>query len=379
MIDFMDRGRGAKKGIPTLLLAASSIDDVFVIVLFSIFLGMYGGGAVNIWAKLGGIPVSITLGILVGVIPGYLLYYLFTKYDWRPPKRTLMVLGVAIVLIWIETSCEKWVPIASLLGVMAIGFIILEKSEPIAHLISQKLKKVWVFAELLLFVLVGAQVNVKVAWHAGLAGTLVILVGLAFRSVGTYISLIGTPYNLKERIFCVIAYIPKATVQAAIGAVPLAAGVASGDLILAVAVLSILLTAPLGAIGIIISGEKILDYGERSAYKFKDLRARHGLARVGEAVQSKRYGTVWKIIEEKEVWMDGWMDRTIVTYPAFLLNTGVRTSLQVPAPEKPCRIVTVRLIRPLITFGKFFTTGKNFSPRHKRTPKYFKTTKRRLT
>ncbi|MFO7555628.1 MAG: cation:proton antiporter [Desulfobacterales bacterium] len=305
MIDFMDRGRGSQKGIPTLLLAASSIDDVFVIVLFTIFLGMYGGGAVNIWAKLGEIPISITLGILVGAIPGYFLYRLFTKYDWRPPKRTLIVLGVAIILTWVETSCEKWVPIASLLGVMTIGFIILEKSEPIAHLISQKLKKVWVFAELLLFVLVGAQVNVKVAWDAGLAGTLVILVGLLFRSVGTYISLVGTPLNLKEKIFCVIAYIPKATVQAAIGAVPLAAGVASGEVILAVAVLSILLTAPLGAIGIIISGEKILDYGERSPYKFKDLRARHGLPRVGERVRSKQFGTVWKIIEEKEIWMEG--------------------------------------------------------------------------
>ena len=305
MIDFMDRGRGAKKGIPTLLLAASSIDDVFVIDLFSIFLGMYGGGTINIWAKLGEIPVSITLGILVGVVPGYFLYRLFTKYDWRPPKRTLMVLSVAIILTWLETACEKWVPIASLLGVMAIGFIILEKSEPIAHLISQKLKKVWVFAELLLFVLVGAQVNVKVAWHAGLAGTLVILVGLLFRSVGTYISLIGTPLNLKERIFCVIAYIPKATVQAAIGAVPLAAGVVSGEVILAVAVLSILLTAPLGAIGIIISGEKILDYGEQSPYKFKDLRVRHGLPRVGERVRSKHFGTIWKIIEEKEIWMEG--------------------------------------------------------------------------
>jgi len=304
MIDFMDRGRGAKKGIPTLLLAASSIDDVFVIVLFSIFLGMYGGGTVNIWAKLGQIPVSITLGTLAGVVPGYFLYRLFTKYDWRPPKRTLMVLGVAIILTWIETACEKWVPIASLLGVMAIGFIILEKSEPIAHLISQKLKKIWVFAELLLFVLVGAQVNVNVAWHAGLAGALVILVGLVFRSVGTYISLIGAPLNPKEKIFCVIAYIPKATVQAAIGAVPLAAGVASGEVILAVAVLSILLTAPIGAIGIIIFGEKILDYGERSSYKFKDLREKHGLPRVGERVRSKQYGTVWKIIEEKEIWTE---------------------------------------------------------------------------
>jgi NhaP-type Na+/H+ or K+/H+ antiporter len=215
-----------------------------------------------------------------------------------------MVVGVAIVLTWIETACEKWLPIASLLGVMAIGFIILEKSEPIAHIISQKLKKVWVFAELLLFVLVGAQVNVSVAWKAGLAGILVILTGLIFRSMGTWISLIGTQLNWKERLFCVIAYIPKATVQAAIGAVPLAAGVASGDVILAVAVLSILLTAPIGAIGIMIFGEKILDTSERSEYKFKDLRTKHSLPRVGERVRSKQYNTVWKIIEEKEVWVE---------------------------------------------------------------------------
>jgi hypothetical protein len=186
---------------------------------------------------------------------------------------------------------------------MAIGFIILEKAEPIAHIISQKLKKLWVFAELLLFVLVGAQVNVQVAWKAGLAGTIVIVVGLVFRSVGTYLSLIRSPFDLIEKLFCVISYIPKATVQAAIGAVPLATGVASGEVILAVAVLSILLTAPLGAIGITFFGERILDRGERSSYRFEDLREIFGLPRVGQRVRSKRYGTVWKVIEEKETWI----------------------------------------------------------------------------
>ena len=303
MIGFMDRGRGARKGIPTLILAASSVDDVFVIVLFSIFMGMYGGGEVNLWAKLAEIPVSIGLGILMGIIPGYFLYWLFTRYDWRPPRRTLVVLGTAIILTWLETVLEPWVPVASLLGVMAIGFIILEKSEAIAHLISQKLKKLWVFAELLLFVLVAAQVDVHVVWKAGLAGTVVIVVGLLFRSVGTYVSLFGTGMTWKEKLFCVVAYIPKATVQAAIGAVPLAAGVASGDVILAVAVLSILLTAPLGAVGIMIFGERILDRGERSAYRFKELRDLLDLPHVGERVRSKDFGTVWKIIEEKEVWI----------------------------------------------------------------------------
>ncbi len=304
MIDFMDRGRGAKKGIPTLILAASSIDDVFVIVLFSIFLGMYGGGEINILAKLAEVPISILLGIIVGLIPGYFLYKLFTKYDWRPPKRTLVVIGISIFLVWFEKYVERWVPVASLLGVMAIGFIILEKSESIAHIISQKLKKLWVFAELLLFVLVGAQVNIHVAWRAGLAGMAVIGVGLIFRSVGVYVSLIGTPYTFKEKLFCVVAYIPKATVQAAIGGIPLAAGVTSGELILAIAVLSIILTAPLGAFGIMVMGERILDHEERSVYRFKDLRNKLNLPHVGERVRSKQNGTVWKIIEEREVWVE---------------------------------------------------------------------------
>ncbi len=304
MIDFMDRGRGAKKGIPTLILGASSVDDVFVIVLFTVFLGMSAGGEMNLLTKLAHIPVSVVLGIISGLLPGYFLYHIFTRYDWRPPRRTLVVLGVAILLTWLEHACEKHVPMASLLGVMAIGFIILEKSEPIAHIISQKLKKVWVFAELLLFVLVGSQVNIHVAWNAGLAGTAVILAGLLFRSIGTYISLLGTPFDWREKLFCVVAYIPKATVQAAIGAAPLAAGVASGEVILAVAVLSILLTAPIGAVGIMLIGEKVLDHGEHSVYKFKELREKLNLPRVGERIRSRGFGTVWKIIEEREVWLD---------------------------------------------------------------------------
>lgn len=304
MIDFMDRGRGSQKGIPTMILGASSLDDVFVIVLFTVFLGMYGGDQTNILLKLGEIPVSIVLGIIVGIVPGYFLYKLFTKYDWRPPKRTMLVMGISIVLTWLETVCENHVPVASLLGVMAIGFIILEKSEPIAHMISQKLKKLWIFAELLLFVLVGAQVNIHVAWKAGLAGTLVIFIGLVFRSVGTYLSLWGTPFDWKEKLFCVVSYIPKATVQAAIGAVPLAAGVVSGEVILAVAVLSIVLTAPIGAIGIMIFGEKVLDHGELSIYKFKELREKLALPHVGERVRSRHSNRIWKVIEEKEVWLE---------------------------------------------------------------------------
>jgi NhaP-type Na+/H+ or K+/H+ antiporter len=304
MIDFMDRGRGAKKGIPTLILGASSVDDVFVIVLFTSLLGMYGGGETQLLLKLAEIPLSIALGIVAGLIPGYLLWRLFQAFDWRPPKRTILVMGVAILLTWLEGRLEAIIPLAGLLGVMAIGFIILEKSEPIAHIISQKLKRLWVFAELLLFVLVGAQVNIHVAWKAGVAGVIVILVGLLFRSVGTYLSLLKTTLTVPERLFCVVAYVPKATVQAAIGAAPLAAGVASGELILAVAVLSILLTAPVGAIGIMLVGERVLEHDEKSAYRFKELRAKMELPRVGEKVVSRRFGTVWKVIEEKETWLE---------------------------------------------------------------------------
>ncbi len=303
MIDFMDRGRGAKKGIPTLILSASSLDDVFVIVLFTSLLGMHGGQESRFLVQLAEIPVSIIVGIAVGLLTGYGLYRLFCRYNWRPPKRTLVVMGVAITLTWLEDVGREVLPMASLISVMAIGFIILEKSEAIAHIISQKLKKLWVFAELLLFVLVGAQVNIQVALKAGLAGSLVILFGLVFRSAGTYVSLSGTPLTWKEKIFCVVAYIPKATVQAAIGAVPLAAGMASGEVILAVAVLSILLTAPIGAVATQILGEKILDYGDQSPYRFKDLRAKKGLPRVGEMLRNKKTGKMWKVIEEKEIWL----------------------------------------------------------------------------
>jgi solute carrier family 9B (sodium/hydrogen exchanger), member 1/2 len=303
MIDFMERGMGAKKGIPTLTLAASAIDDVFVIVIFTILLALEKGQQVNFLWQLGSIPVAIVLGILVGLIPGYLLYRLFLKFDVASPRRSIIVLGVAIILTWVEDLAHRFVPIASLLGVMAMGFVILEKQESLAHLISQKLKRIWVVAELLLFVLVGAQVNLQVAWHAGLAGLAVISIGLVFRSVGTYLSVLGAGLDFREKMFCVVSYIPKATVQAAIGAIPLEAGVPGGEVILAVAVLSILVTAPLGAIGISLMGERVLEKEEVNVYRFKVLREALKLPRVGEQVRHKKSGRVWKVIEERELWV----------------------------------------------------------------------------
>lgn len=317
MIDFMERGKGASKGIPTLILGASAIDDVFVIVIFTVLLGMYGGGPVNwLWQALS-IPVSIVLGILSGLIIGYLLYLLFRRYDFKPPRRTIIVMGVAIVLTWVEDILHGIVPISALLGIMAIGFILLEKQEAIAHIISTKLKRLWVFAELLLFVLVGAQVNVGVALDAGLSGGLLILGGLAARSVGTWLSLTGSGFDVREKLFTVISYTPKATVQAAIGAIPLAAGLPGGEVILAVAVLSILLTAPTGAIGIKLLGERILTENKRSTYSFKELRQKLSLPRVGERIMESATGKMWKVIEEKESWHESGSDEPV---PAITLR-----------------------------------------------------------
>ncbi|MEW6658837.1 MAG: cation:proton antiporter [Thermodesulfobacteriota bacterium] len=320
MIDFMERGKGAKKGIPTLTLAASAIDDVFVIVIFTILLALEKGQTVNYLWQIGSIPISIALGILVGLVPGYLLYKIFGKFDFTSPRRTIIVVGVAIILTWVEDLAHKWLPVASLLGVMALGFVILEKDEGLAHLISQKLKRIWVFAELLLFVLVGAQVNLQVAWHAGLAGLAVIFIGLAFRSVGTYLSVMGAGLNFKEKMFCVVSYIPKATVQAAIGAIPMEAGVSGGEVILAVAVLSILATAPIGAIAISIMGERVLEKDEVNVYRFKVLRDTLNLPRVGQKVRHRRHRTIWKVIEEKEVWVEGAGEGVPAQVPALALR-----------------------------------------------------------
>lgn len=261
MIKFIEDKRGIKKGIPTLLLASSSLDNVFVIVIFSALIGIYEGENTNILMKILEIPVSIILGITAGLVAGLVLYKVFERYQPRATKKGMIVIGTAILLTWLEKTLKPFVSISALSGVIAIGFIMLEKSEPIAHKISQKLGKIWVFAEILLFVLVGTQVDIHVAWNAGLAGAAVIFFGLSARSVGTYMSLIKTGLNFREKLFCMVAYIPKATVQAAIGAVPLSIGVPSGEIVLAIAVLSILFTAPVGAIAMVITGEKFLEKG----------------------------------------------------------------------------------------------------------------------
>jgi NhaP-type Na+/H+ or K+/H+ antiporter len=264
MIDFMDRKKGTDEGIPTLVLAASSIDDVFVIVMYSVLVGFYIGNKVNIAWKLAGIPISIVSGIVAGLLIGLVLYRLFDLWNPRATKRLLVVLGLSIVLVAVGPELERFVPFAPLLAVMAMGAIVLEKNEYMAHEISAKLAKLWIFAEILLFTLVGAQVDIHVAWQAGLAGSALVGLGLVARSAGTYLCLLRSPFTSAERIFIVISYIPKATVQAAIGGAPLiamqAAGMNTGpgQVILAVAVLSILLTAPVGAWAISFVGNRVL-------------------------------------------------------------------------------------------------------------------------
>ncbi|MBM7615761.1 cation:proton antiporter domain-containing protein [Alkaliphilus hydrothermalis] len=258
MLDLINRKIGEDKGIPTLILAGASVDDVIAITLFTTFLGLYGGNHINLLRQLFNIPLSIVLGIVLGVLLGLLLVHLFRKYSMRDTNKALVILGTAIVFNSLEAPLEGLVPIASLLGVMTIGFVLMEKYPEVAPRVGSKFNKIWVFAQIMLFVLVGAEVNIYVAIDSGFVGIIIITIGLVARSIGVLISLAGTNLNRKERLFCVISYIPKATVQAAIGAVPLAMGVQSGEVILAIAVLSILVTAPLGAIGIKATGERWL-------------------------------------------------------------------------------------------------------------------------
>lgn len=258
MLKLMENDLGTKKGVPTLILAGASIDDVFAITIFSAFLGLYSGSNKDIGIRLLNIPISILLGIIAGVILGFVLIRIFKRYHIRDTKKVLLILGFSILLNQLESILKTKLQIASLLGVMTIGFILTEKLHDVGKRLSDKFNKIWVFAEILLFVLVGAEVDINIALKAGGVGIILILIGLIGRSIGVIISLLGTDYNWKEKLFCVIAYIPKATVQAAMGAMPLSLGVVSGDVILAIAVLSILITAPLGAIGIHYSAEKLL-------------------------------------------------------------------------------------------------------------------------
>ncbi|NLJ77770.1 MAG: sodium:proton antiporter [Tissierellia bacterium] len=258
MLELIENKVGDAKSVPTLILAGASMDDVFAITIFSIFLGLYGKSDMNIGMELLNIPISILLGILAGVLMVMILLKIFQRYPMRDTKKVLLIIGTAILLTELESLLENKVAIASLLGVMATGFVMIEKMPYMGERLAAKFNKIWIFSEILLFILVGAEVNIGVALDTGKVGLIIILIGILGRSIGVLISLSGTDLNWKERLFCIISYIPKATVQAAMGAIPLSMGVEAGDTILALAVLSILITAPLGAIGINYSAEKLL-------------------------------------------------------------------------------------------------------------------------
>lgn len=249
MLNLMEKGYGVKKSIPQLILAGASVDDVFVIVLFTAFTGLAQGGTFSP-ASILSIPVSIGTGIAAGGLAGILLALFFQKVHIRDSAKVVILLSISFLMIELENRLKGYVPFSGLLAVMSIGIALQKKRYEAAARLSVKYSKLWVAAEVLLFVLVGATVDISYAMKAGAAAVILIFGVLIFRMAGVFFCLLGTDINRKERLFCMIAYMPKATVQAAIGGVPLAMGLGCGKIVLTVAVLAILITAPLGAFGV---------------------------------------------------------------------------------------------------------------------------------
>lgn len=264
MVMLMEEKYGTKKAIPQMIMAGASCDDIFVIVLFTTFLSMAQGGSADI-VDFVNIPVSIVLGILLGAVTGYGLYLFFEtsyahKHCVRNSTKVIIVLGFSMLLVSVEGWLEGKVSVSGLLAVVSMACVIKIKSTAfVSKRLSEKFGKLWIAAEVVLFVLVGAAVDIRYTLSAGIAAVFMIFIALIFRTAGVLICTIKTKLNMKERIFCVIAYLPKATVQAAIGSVPLAAGLACGKIILSVAVLAIIITAPLGALGIDNTYKKLLE------------------------------------------------------------------------------------------------------------------------
>ena len=267
MVKFIEDKVGTEKSIPQMILAGASCDDIFVIVLFSTFVTMAQGGSAKATDFLN-IPISIALGVLLGAAVGLLIFFLFEKsyqleHKIRNSTKVIVMLGTAFMLMSVESIAKPYIAVSGLLAVVAMACVIKQKTDKsVSVRLSEKFGKLWIGAEVVLFVLVGAAVDVRYTLTAGASVLAMIFIALAFRAVGVCICLIGTELNEKERLFCVIAYLPKATVQAAIGSVPLSLGLPCGKIVLSVAVLAILITAPLGAIGIdrthkaLIGGEK---------------------------------------------------------------------------------------------------------------------------
>lgn len=254
MVMLMEEKYGTKKSIPQMILAGASCDDIYVIVLFSSFVSMAQGGQAN-WGDFLNIPVSIVLGVALGAIVGYLLSLFFEMaythgHYIRNTMKVILILAISFALMAIETALKPIVSVSGLLAIVSMACVLKIKSPVIvSSRLSNKFGKLWIAAEVILFVLVGAAIDIRYTLNAGLIAVLMIFVALVIRSIGVFLCLIKTPLNGKERLFCIIAYLPKATVQAAIGSVPLAMGLPCGQIVLSVAVLAILITAPLGALG----------------------------------------------------------------------------------------------------------------------------------
>ncbi len=257
MLKLMEEGYGLEHSIPQLILAGASVDDVFVIVMFTAFTGLAQGNGVSVRSFIN-IPISIVLGILVGVVIGIILAKFFEKIHMRDTTKVSIILCISFILVTFEDRFSSVIPFASLIAVMAIGIALQKKREIVANRLSLKFNKLWVVAEVILFVLVGATVDIKYAVSAGVVSILLILGVLVFRMLGVFCCLLKTKFTMKERGFCMIAYTPKATVQAAIGGVPLAMGLACGNIVLTIAVVAILITAPLGAFCIEFAYKRLL-------------------------------------------------------------------------------------------------------------------------
>ncbi|MBO5033874.1 MAG: cation:proton antiporter [Lachnospiraceae bacterium] len=247
MIRLMNEGYGTDKGIPELILAGASVDDVFVIVIFTVFMSLASTGTISVISFLQ-IPVSIVLGIITGIITGTLLIKFFKRFHMRDSVKILIILSLSFLLIELQNRLEGIIPISGLLAIMSMGIVINQRYHVLAQRLSAKYNKLWIAAEVFLFVLVGATVDLQYAVASGICAVLLVLGALVFRMTGVALCLMKTNLNRKERFFCMLAYVPKATVQAAIGALPLSMGLECGQIVLTVAVLSILITAPLGAI-----------------------------------------------------------------------------------------------------------------------------------
>lgn len=261
MVKLMDEGYGTAKGIPQLILAGASVDDVYVIVLFSTFTGMAQGSKVSVMSFVN-IPVSIILGIAIGLALGFALAFFFGKVHLRDTSKVLIILSISFLLAAAEDHLATAITFSSLIAIMFLGVGLQKKREEVAKRLSAKFGKLWVAAEVFLFVLVGATVNIGYLGNVGVKALLVIIGALAFRMLGVFVCLLGTELSSRERIFAMMAYTPKATVQAAIGSIPLAMGLACGETVLTVAVLAIVLTAPLGAFAIDLSYKKLLEKEE---------------------------------------------------------------------------------------------------------------------